>query len=513
MKQFSPIKWFRNISISRKLYFTVGIMAVLIIMELFTLWFSISTLSSVRASVGAEGLWTKSQKDAILQLNKYARTGKEEDYTAALQFLKVPFGDRKAFAELEKEKPDREIMRQGYLEAGINKEDVDGVVDLFLNFGFISYINKAIAIFHKGDALIMELEKSAAQLHSLISGPGSSSQEQIAEKLNELNDLNVKFTALEVEFSNTLGEGSRWLEGLILKLLFFIALTVEISGLLLAISVSRAITKGINEIIRASEQVANRNFKDKAAIYSKDEIGQLASSFNNMTEDLAQSNQELEQFVYLASHDLQEPLRTISNYVGLLEEKYAEKKDSETALYMKYVSGATVKMQHLIKDLLDFSRIGREIVFSTVDCNVVLNEVISQMEATIRESHAKITSPGLPVLRGNEMELKQLFQNLISNAIKFRKKNIAPELTISGKENHSEYLFSFKDNGIGIEEQYQDRIFVIFQRLHLAAEYPGTGIGLATCKKIVELHNGKIWIDSKPGEGSTFYFTIPKKIN
>ncbi len=513
MKQFKPFRWFNNISISRKLYFTVGIMALLIVMELATLWFSINTLSSVRASVGAEGIWTKSQKDAIIQLYKYGRSGKEEDYVRFLDFLKVPFGDRKAFAELEKENPDFNVMRQGYLEAGINPEDVDKVIKLFSRFGFISYIKKAISVFHKGDELISELEKSGEHLHSTINTSGLSTPEEIEKSLNGLNELNVKFTALEIEFSSTLGEGSRWLEALILKLLFSIALTVEVSGLLLTISVSRGITKGIGEIARASEQVAKGNLNDKAEIYSNDEIGHLANSFNSMTEQLAITNQELKQFVYIASHDLQEPLRTIQNFVGLLKKEYPTTTGSDTEKYMHYISGATTKMQVLIKDLLDFSRISREITFEAVNCNTVLQEVITDLHTTIRENNAKINAPILPVLlRGNPMGLKNLFQNLISNSIKFRRKNIDPVIDIAYKENHNDYYFTFKDNGIGIDEQYKDRIFIIFQRLHPHEEYPGTGIGLAICKKIVEIHKGKISVESKPGEGSTFHFTISKDI-
>lgn len=229
------------------------------------------------------------------------------------------------------------------------------------------------------------------------------------------------------------------------------------------------------------------------------------------SEELAQSNQELEQFAYVASHDLQEPLRTISNFVGLLGKKYSEKTDEDTKQYFTFIVKATSKMQNLIKDLLEFSRIGKNVVFATVDCNTVYNEVIANLGASIKESNAKITSAILPVLKGNEIELKRLFQNLISNAIKFRKKNVKPEINITVEDKNTEYLFAIKDNGIGIEKQFIPKLFIIFQRLHSDDEYAGTGIGLSACKKIVTLHGGKIWLESKIGEGSTFYFTLPKK--
>jgi light-regulated signal transduction histidine kinase (bacteriophytochrome) len=162
--------------------------------------------------------------------------------------------------------------------------------------------------------------------------------------------------------------------------------------------------------------------------------------------------------------------------------------------------------------LLDYSRVGKNISFEPTDCNKILKEAIADLDSSIKESNAKITFAILPILKGNDIKLKQLFQNLISNAIKFRKKNTTPEIEITVEEKDKEYLFAIKDNGIGIEEQYFKKLFIIFQRLNNATEYPGTGIGLATCKKIVDLHHGKIWIESKLGAGSTFYFTISKEI-
>jgi two-component system sensor histidine kinase/response regulator len=230
-----------------------------------------------------------------------------------------------------------------------------------------------------------------------------------------------------------------------------------------------------------------------------------------LNDDLVAVNKELEQFAYVASHDLQEPLRTISNFVGLLNQKYSENTDKSVKQYLHFIVDATTRMQNLIRDLLILSRIGRDETFTAIDCNKILEDVLEDISATIKESNARITSSSLPILSGTEIEFKQLFQNLISNSIKFCEKGVIPEITINAKERDRDYLFSFKDNGIGIEEQYREQVFVIFKRLHSMDEYAGTGIGLATCKKIVLLHNGSIWVESKSGEGSTFYFTIPKE--
>lgn len=243
---------------------------------------------------------------------------------------------------------------------------------------------------------------------------------------------------------------------------------------------------------------------------SEETIKLLNIELSDSVRQLEFANRELEQFAYVASHDLQEPLRTISNFVGLLDEKYSTGTDEDTTQYLRFIVNAAATMQNLIKDLLEFSRVGRNIIVEEVDVNTVLEEVIADMNASIKESHSTITSSALPVLKGNRTGLKQLFQNLLSNAIKFRKATINPEIEIAVEEKETEYLFSIKDNGIGIDEQYKSKLFILFQRLHTSAEYEGTGIGLATCKKIVELHNGKIWEESKLEEGTTFYFTISK---
>ncbi|MES2138855.1 MAG: PAS domain S-box protein [Bacteroidota bacterium] len=259
------------------------------------------------------------------------------------------------------------------------------------------------------------------------------------------------------------------------------------------------------------QKVGDRIVGHQAIVRDITQRIKIEEEIKQKSEELARSNQELEQFAYVASHDLQEPLRTIYNFVGLLDKKYSGKTDEDSKEYFKFIVNATSKMQNLIKDLLEFSRVGKNMLFTAVDCNKILKEVIADLDTSIKESNAKITSAILPVLQGNETELKRLFQNLISNAIKFRKKNVSPEITITVEQKKKEYLFAIRDNGIGIEEKFISKLFIIFQRLHSVEEYPGTGIGLATCKKIVTLHRGKIWVESKLGEGSSFYFTLSKE--
>jgi len=222
------------------------------------------------------------------------------------------------------------------------------------------------------------------------------------------------------------------------------------------------------------------------------------------------SNKEIEQFAFIASHDLQEPLKTISNYVGLYIKKYKGKIDSDADYYLDVISGATSRMQLLIKDLLDYSRVGNDKNKIAIDCNILLKDILNDMSITIEESKAAVYSEHLPIINGYFSGLKSLFQNLISNAIKFRKINVNPIVHISVQTKDKEWVIAIKDNGIGIDKIYFKKLFVIFQRLHNKEEYPGTGIGLAQCNKIVELHGGRIWVESELEKGSAFYFTIPK---
>jgi PAS domain S-box-containing protein len=229
---------------------------------------------------------------------------------------------------------------------------------------------------------------------------------------------------------------------------------------------------------------------------------------NNIQLDI--KNKELEQFAFIASHDLQEPLRTITSFTDLLTEEYAATFDNNANTYVKFIAQSTNRMQVLISGLLEYSRLGSKRVLEETDCNKVLENALANLHAAIAESGAVISAEKLPTIKAYPMELELLFQNLIGNAIKFKKPNATPTLKITAKKSGTNWQFSFADNGIGIDEKHFQKIFLLFQRLHSRDIYQGSGIGLSHCKKIVELHNGRIWVESKSGEGSVFYFTIPE---
>ncbi len=234
-------------------------------------------------------------------------------------------------------------------------------------------------------------------------------------------------------------------------------------------------------------------------------------ALDKYVEELAQSNTELEQFAYVASHDLQEPLRMIGSYLQLLERRYGDKLDKDATEFIDFAVDGANRMQALINDLLAYSRVGTKgKEFEPTDCNVMLSRTIKNLQTAIMESRASINIDLLPTVFADKSQLGQLFQNLIGNAIKFSGKR-ASEITISALLKGKKWTFSVRDNGIGIDPKQFDRIFLMFQRLHSRTEYRGTGIGLAMCKKIVERHGGEIWVESEPGKGSTFFFTIPSE--
>lgn len=234
----------------------------------------------------------------------------------------------------------------------------------------------------------------------------------------------------------------------------------------------------------------------------------LEKTTEEYARELEIKNKELEQFVYIASHDLQEPLLTVKNFVELFKDEYKDVFDDNAKLYLQFIDRSTERMRNLIKGLLDYSRLGGQQSKTLVDCNTLMDGLQSDLFSSIFATGAKIYYQDLPIVYGYETGLRQLFQNLLSNALKFKKQDVDPEIYIAVVGHDKFWHFEFRDNGIGIEEKYKEKVFVMFQRLHNVADYEGYGIGLSHCKKIVELHGGQISVKSVLGEGSTFCFSI-----
>jgi light-regulated signal transduction histidine kinase (bacteriophytochrome) len=250
----------------------------------------------------------------------------------------------------------------------------------------------------------------------------------------------------------------------------------------------------------------HRAVRERTRRYAAD----LEAAVRRRTEQLARSNRDLESFASVVAHDLRSPLLTISGYCEILQEEFRGKLEPAANEYLSQIVAGVRRMSRLIEDLLNYSRVARsEVPLQPVDMDVVLAEAVANLEAAIRESKARVESERLPRVAGVRAQLLQLLQNLVGNALKFRR-DLPPVVRVQAVHQENCWQFSVEDNGIGIEPQHFDRIFLVFQRLH-RQEYAGTGIGLAVCKKIVELHGGRIWLTSRPGQGTTFFFTLPDR--
>jgi PAS domain S-box-containing protein len=272
----------------------------------------------------------------------------------------------------------------------------------------------------------------------------------------------------------------------------------------------QGIAYDITEKKRAEDVLRRVNAELEQRVHERTaQLEKTNAALARKAEELVRSNAELEQFAYVASHDLQEPLRMVSSFTQLLAETYQGKLGPDADDFIGYVVEGAVRMQHLINDLLTYSRVGRTgYEMAPTDCSVVFGDACANLGKAIEEYGAAVTAGPLPMVLAERLHLLQVFQNLIGNAIKFRQSDEPPRVHVQARRHAEQWLFSVADNGIGIDPQYADRIFLVFQRLHNRKKYPGTGIGLAICKKVVERHGGRIWVESELGRGSTFYFTL-----
>ncbi|TYB62645.1 HAMP domain-containing protein [Nonomuraea sp. PA05] len=335
----------------------------------------------------------------------------------------------------------------------------------------------------------------------------------------------VMTMSTRAEALNPRPEVAAQLDRLNVALIVVFALLLAL-GVTLASVVRYAVLKPIDQLTAQVRTVAGGDFDHDLHVDRPAELAELSSHIDSMrarivtawrvatdqAEELRRSNGELEQFAYVASHDLQEPLRKVASFTQMLEQRYGPQLDERARQYIHFAVDGAKRMQLLINDLLDFSRVGRVTgEKSELDSGATLDAALDNLSATIEDSGATVTRDELPRVHGNELQLTQLFQNLIENAVKFRSEE-PPRVHIGVRRDGDLWEFSCADNGIGVEPKYADRIFLIFQRLHPRDVYPGTGIGLALCRKIVEYHGGQLWLDGDSGSGghgATFRWTLP----
>ena len=408
-------------------------------------------------------------KDAETGQRGYLLTGQESylgPYHSAVKTIAQQIEDLRQLTVADPEQQQQIIGLQPLVNRKL--AELKQTIDLRKNEGVEAAVQ--LVSTNQGQALMVQLRQKIQQLQS----------ENYRELQNRLRAKEKDYRRVQFIFSG----------GIILNLAAFYL-------------VYRAIRQETIERKRAEALLTQLNQE------LEDRVQERTLKLKQANDNLCRSNQELEQFAYVASHDLQEPLRAVNSYAQLFTRKYQGHIDAKADKYLNYIMEGATRMQQLINDLLEFSRVGtRGKELSPTDCEVVLSKVLANLKVAIAESNAVVTHDPLPTVLGDGTQLIQLLQNLISNAIKFRREE-PPQVHIKAVQSPKEWVFEVRDNGIGMESEYFERIFTIFQRLHSKSEYPGTGIGLAVCKKILERHGGRIWVESQLGEGTTFYFTIP----
>jgi signal transduction histidine kinase len=492
--------------IRRRLSLVVALMALNVAFVVLACAAGMSALSSLRAYVGGESLWAKHQKDALTRLARYYRDRDPADWDAYETHLAVPLGDRKARLALEKDPPDYAAAEAGFLEGGNHPDDVKALCRLFTRFRRLHYMDEAIRTWAQGDELVDELQREAALIRS--SPPGKVSRAQIL-RLRELND---RFTTLENHFSATLGAASRWTARTLTLVLVAGSLGLTGLSVLAALLISGRIAGGIRELSDAAARAGQGDLSARVPVGSGDELGRLGESFNRMAESLALKTRELESFSYSVAHDLRSPLGKIQGFGRVLEDAERQGDAAARADALRRMLAAAKHMESIIDGLLKLSRLSRqELKLEQVDLSLLARQEAEELKAGEPGRRVEFqAAPGLSA-RADESFCRIILGNLLKNAWKFTSKNPSAQVSFGGERRGGEAVFWVRDDGAGFDPKHVDKLFTAFSRLHGAAEFPGTGIGLATVRRAVERHGGRIWAESSPGEGAAFFFTLAPK--
>jgi len=499
-------------------------MAVLVVIELTTLGVAINTLSAVRSFVEGEGLWSKAQKDAVYRIRIYASSHNEKDYQSFRQFLSVPLGDRKALIELSKGKPNFKIAKEGLLAGRNHPDDMNGMINLIMRFSNYYYLRKAFDIWEHADVEMQQLIPLATKMHAMVNSK-TASQADIDKVMDQIEAINSKLSQMVDGFSYTLGEVSRWLERTVLKVLLALSLTIGTISILITISVSRGIEKGIKAIIDGATLIKQGFFNTRVQVYSHDEIGVLATAFNDMTvaleskiqelksaeeslkkeRDRAEASEKVKQlFLANMSHEIRTPMNAILGFARLLEESLTDKELQE---YIRVIIKSGDDLLVILNDILDFSRIeAGKVNFEMQAFNLknTVDSIVTMMEPKALSKKLKLRSAidkQIPkIIIGDSVRLSQVILNLVSNAIKFSD-NGEINITICAVDEDIDKIiieFVIKDSGIGIPLEKQAKIFESFEQAttDTVRKFGGTGLGLSISKQLVELQGGKIFVKS-----------------
>lgn len=517
------ITMWRNLSVGKKLYAVVGLMAVLIALELFTLLFAMKTLSAVRAMVHGEGLWSKAQKDAILSLYQYAVTHDENYYRGFKESLKINFGDRQARLHLQQQPINMDLVRAGFRDGGNHPDDINGMIFLLRRFHFNPHVQTAVEAWSQADVKVDELIREANILHLHIQngGPRSTTINGIMERIGSINE---ELTVLETRFSSALGEGSRWLESILIFLLTLTVLTVEGTGLYVTYRFSRHLTRSLKDLRDVADEVGRGNFALQAKVTSKDELGQLAEAVNKMSNDLKNhifgrrqaENASQIKSIFLAntSHEIRSPLGIILGFAELLRDPKLGPEERQK--YLDIIEQTGRDLGRVIDDILDISKVesGRlEIEPSEFDLQDFMADLRRMFEVKTQQrfNQLKFVSelpPQESRVVTDRVRLQQILVNLIGNANKFTEHG---QIEVRYGRNGDKLQFRIRDTGIGLDSEQAGRLFQIFSQADqkTGRRFGGSGLGLVLSKKIGQFLGGDVVLEqSQIGKGSTFLATV-----
>ncbi len=519
----------KNLSITRKLNFVIGAMAFLIVGELFTLRFALSSLSAVRALVGGESHWSKAHKDAVFNIGRYSLTHKEEDFHKFLETFEISEGDTKARLEFAKPHPNYEIIKIGLIQGRLHPDDIPAIYQLIKHFSKNKYLAHAITAWEKGDKLLEELKTQGIQFHNQTI---AKHEKEALVALERVISLNLELTNIEIEFSESLEEGSRWLESLLLFFLTFAVLTVESIGLSLAFFTNRSITRRLIELQESTQELANKKFSTRISVDSSDEIGMLAKTVNEMGRALETSYRNLEEkvqertaearlavqmrdeFLSIASHELRTPLTSLSLSLQLLSRKVERMQNSPEqteAHKLSEMSQRTVtRLILLLEELLDLTRIqvGKfQLKLVHTDIIPIIYDSVTKFafEASHHGAAISIDTPTRLMAQVDPVRFEQVLSNLISNAIKYGN---GSSIKLTATQDGNKLKVSVHDKGPGIPIEKQTRLFDRFERTQTDPNINGLGLGLYISKQIILAHGGQIDLVSKPNEGTVFTVTL-----
>jgi signal transduction histidine kinase/CheY-like chemotaxis protein len=510
------------------MYTLVGVMVFLITFELVTLKYTVNILSSVRGFVTGEGLWSKAQKNALIEIQNYIIFRDEKHYAAFKEQLGVTLADREGRIELAKPNRDMKVV-QKHLEKGRNHpSDIPGMANLLINFSWISYMQRAIGAWMDADLQIDELLKLGEEIRAeVLKTPKDKPVARRQELLQRISELNTQITVYADRFSFTLGEASRWVEHTLLLALLLIVLAVESTGLIFTYRFSRGLLRTLNELNSTAQKIGTGDFTQKVAVRSRDELGQLAMSLNQMSQNLfdmsqkkshaEETNQIKSMFLANMSHEIRTPMGAILGFIELLKEPDLNEK--ERRQYLEIVSKTGEALVTIINDILDLSKVeaGKVEISKEV---FSLRQFIRDLELLLRlRSEDKGIglefqfSPNVPdQIHTDILRLRQILLNIIGNAIKFTAKG---SVTVKIDFIDNFLFFIVKDTGIGISKADSEKLFAPFAQADVSIQkvHRGTGLGLVLAKDLAVLLGGDVMLEqSIPGEGSVFSITIESRL-